>query len=232
MGGIIEIGSSIISRASERAEVSAQNIANATTPGFKSHRAFSDVIESDLAASQNIGNRIVRFDWAAGKLVQTGNPFDAALAGPGFFVVRSPLGLFYTRNGQFHRDSSGHLVTSTGLMLQSTSGDIAVSGGNIEISADGTVLDQGEPVARLMIVDVANVQDLRPVGNNLFEVPANGGHTVSNPQIRQRMIEASNVSTADEMLALMAALRSAESGQRVVQVYDDLMGRALTAFGQ
>ena len=57
-------------------------------------------------------------------------------------------------------------------------------------------------------------------------------HDAEQPVVRQGMVEASNVSMADEMLALMAALRSAESAQRVVQVYDDLMGRALTAFGQ
>lgn len=233
MGGVIEIGGSIISRAVERAEVSAQNMANITTPGFKSHRAFADVIDVNLSSSQSsVRKNGSQFDWTNGKLVATGNPFDMALAGPGFFVVRSPSGLFYTRNGQFNRDSNGHIVTQSGMILQSTSGDVVVGSGNVEISPDGTVLDQGEPVARLMIADVAERQALRAVGNNLFEAPPQGEHTVTNPQVRQRMVEASNVSTADEMLALMAAVRSAESGQRVVQVYDDLMARALTAFGQ
>lgn len=233
--GAIEIAGSIISRATQRVEISAQNMANMTTPGYKARHQFSTLI----IAPQN--NQPISFvdqqnqqaiDFTNGKLTNTGNPFDLAISGSGFFVVQSAGGTFFTRNGQFSRDADGHLVTPDGMILQSATGDVTVGGSDVKILSDGTVLDGGQPAARLAIADFADPHTLQPAGAGLFAAPAGAARDVASPQIRQGMLETSNVSTADEMLSVMAALRSAETGQRVVQVYDDLMGRALTAFGQ
>lgn len=222
----------MLSRATERMEVSAQNMANMVTPGYKAHRQFSTLVDN-AASNSNIAQADdVGIDFSAGKLNLTGNPLDLAISGRGFFAVRNENGVLYTRDGQFSRDGEGKLINADGLAVQSLSGDVVIGGTKVEVLADGTVMSDGEAVAQLKIADFENLQTLKPVGAGLFAAPAESAQDVASPQIRQGMLETSNVSTAEEMLGVMSALRNAESGQRVAQVYDDLLGRALTAFGQ
>ncbi len=172
-------------------------------------------------------------DFSAGKPINTSNPFDLAIVGDGFFCVRSPEGLLYTRQGQFRRDSDGRVVTAQGYALQSQSGgDLTLQGAAMQVQADGTVLEDGEARARLAIVDVKDRQSMTYADGGMFKVPDAAVAPMDAPTVRQGMLEASNVSTGDEMVSIMEALRQAESGQRLVTLYDDLMGRALTVFGQ
>jgi flagellar basal-body rod protein FlgG len=227
--GAIEIAGSILSRAQERVEMSAHNIANMTTPGYKALRQFSNMLvpgAPDVSGAPSV-------DFTAGKLQQTGNPLDLALSGRGFFVVRSANATFYTRDGQFIRDAQGRLTTSGGAVLQLANGDAVVETATPTVLSDGTVLDSGQPAGRLEIADFSDPQQLRTDGNGLFSAPDGASaNDVTTPQVRQGMLEASNVSMADEMLSIMSAMRGAESGQKVAQTYDDLMGRAISVFGQ
>ena len=161
--GIIEIAGSVLSRAEQRVEVSAQNIANMTTPGYKARRAFSNVLAASRAGQigqQNVSAESVSLtDFTAGKMTNTGNPLDLAISGSGFFVVRSDNAIFYTRDGQFSRNAEGRLVTSGGLVLQSVTGDITVGGADVTILSDGTVLEARQSVARLSIADERRVQE-------------------------------------------------------------------------
>jgi flagellar basal-body rod protein FlgF len=220
-----------MSRATQRVEVAAQNMANATTPGYKARQDFSQFVTPEQGTPSAPRNAM-GVDFTLGKLRTTENPLDLAISGGGFFVVRSADGEFYTRNGQFKRDADGRLVTPEGMALQSSEGDLTLSSASVSILADGTVVDGETPVGRLSIVDFRDVHALRAVGAGLFTAPDGEAVDVANPQVRQGMLETSNVSTATEMLSVMAGLRSAESGARVVQIYDDLMARALTSFGQ
>jgi flagellar basal-body rod protein FlgG len=234
--GIVELGGVIIAQATRRVELAAQNMANMTTAGYKARGQFQSLINSDELghAGSHRGSLPgdLSVDFTAGKLQHTGNPFDLAISGAGFFVVRTDAGLLYTRAGQFSRDSEGRLVSPDGGILQSTSGDMRVESGNVSVLADGTFLQTGQPVGQLAIAGFDDPRILRPTGAGLFSAPSGAGRDVTSPQIHQGMLEASNVTTASEMISMMAGLRSAEAGQRVVQVYDDLMGRALTSFGQ
>ncbi len=231
--GLVEIGEVIISRAARRVEVAAQNIANMTTAGYKARRPFFDMVTSAPGASAAwAGPPEGSVDFTVGKLQNTGNAFDLALAGRGFFVLRSGDDTLYTRNGQFSRDAEGHLVAPGGAVLQSGGGDVTVGAAAVAVLADGTILQDGEPVDRVSIADFADTRVLRDAGAGLYAAPPGAASELALPQIRQGTLETSNISTADEMLSVMAAMRSAETGQRVVQAYDDLMGRALTAFGQ
>lgn len=231
--GVIEIAELSLSQAMRRMETSAQNLANMVTPGFKAHRTFSLAPDDGTAAVsgavRSVGQGAV--DFSDGKLQQTGNPLDLAIMNDGFFVVRSDDGVFYTRNGQFRRDSNGMLITADGLIVQSISGDLHVEG-DMKFLPDGTVLQNNEPVARLRIVGFDDLQKLTVAGPGLFGAPTELVRDVEDVQVRQGMLESSNVTTADEMLSIMAALRSAESSQRIVQVYDDLMGKAINTLGQ
>lgn len=172
-------------------------------------------------------------DFTAGKPIETGNPYDLAILGDGFFTVRSGDRVLLTRQGQFQRDVDGRLITPQGGILQSADGgDLVLKGQSVSVAADGTVLDGGEPVGRVAVSQVAEPERLTDVGGGLFAAGDGDVAPADAPRVRQGMLESSNVSMGAEMVAMMETLRRAEAGQRLVNVYDDLMGRALTAFGQ
>jgi len=233
MGALIDIASAILTEATRRVEINAQNVANIPTAGYKRRIAFTDVLaEQQVNTAQDSRVGFIS-DFSEGKLLETGNPFDFAISGRGFFVVRSDNQTFYTRQGNFRREADGRLVTFDGLELQAQGGGaIVLRSDAFEVAADGMVLEDGQPVAKLALVDVADRSLLRDAEGGLFTAPAADPVQSGAVRVRQGVLEASNVSTGDEMVAMMEALRRAEAGQRLVNVYDDLMGRALSSFGQ
>lgn len=228
MGDLIDIAGVVLGQSERRVEIAAQNIANVTTPGYKRRVAFSSVAttKDDPAKPPST------VDFSPGKVANTQNPYDLAILGKGFFQVQSDQGLFYTRAGQFQVDKQGRLVTPQGYVLQSQDGgDLVLQGGALQIQSDGTVLENGDPVGTVGVVDV-DKRALTPAQDGMFSAPASAVKQASSPMVRQGMLESSNVSTADEMLGMMEALRRAEAAQRLSGVYDDLLGQALTTFGQ
>ena len=229
MGDFADVASVILTRAERRVEVSAQNLSNITTPGYKRRVSFASFLaNTDKTTSQSLAT-----DFTSGKPIDTRNPYDLAIVGDGFFSVRSPNGLLYTRQGQFHRDSDGRVTSAQGYPLQvQGGGDLVLKGGDMKVLADGTVLEDGEPRARVAVVTVADPRTLTDAEGGMFRAPDTAVAAMDSPSVRQGMLEASNVTTGDEMISIMEALRQAETGQRLVNVYDDLLGRALTVFGQ
>lgn len=233
MGGVIEIASSILSDASRSAEVAAQNIANITTPGYRRRISFSQAMLASVDAEDLSQVQRTSIDFTAGELNETGNTFDLALTGPGFFVVRTASGaLRYTRAGQFNRDGDGRLADPSGAILQADGADLVLREGRVEILSDGVVLEAGAPVARLDVVRFIDLAHVSAAQDGGFVAATENVEAVAAPAVRQGALEMSNVSAAAEMIAMMAALRRAESGQRLANVYDDLVGRVITTFGQ
>jgi len=234
---IEEIAGVILARSTKSVELAAQNLANMTTAGYKAKRKSFPAVEIAQFATgwSAVGDNAseLSIDFSAGKLQKTGDPLDLAISSNGFFSVRSGGSVLYTRSGQFQRDGEGHLVTSNGAVLQSSNGDLAIDNDDFTVLPDGTIQQGGQPVAQIAVVDFDDKSILRSVGQGLFAAPAHSvAREVSAPQMQQGMIETSNVSTAEEMTSLMMGVRSAETGQRVVQTYDDLMSQVLTTFGQ
>lgn len=227
---IPEVAAQILSRAGQRAEVAAQNITNASTPGYRRRIGFDALLAAGTALRAESRTAT---DFGAGRLGQTGNLTDLAIAGDGFFAVRGEEELLYTRHGQFRRDDLGRLVNADGLALQTLEGgDLIVGDGDFEVSADGVVTRGGEPVGRIALYDFSDRAVLTPRGAGAFAAGAGEPIPADAPSIRQAMLEGSNVGMGDEMVAMMEALRRAETGQRLVNTWDDLMGRALNLFGQ
>ena len=110
MGALLEIGANILSQAGRRAEVSAQNISNITTPGYKRRISFDKLIGSTDPLTPQIVSQSTSVDFSAGKQIETGNPHDLAISGNGFFTVRADDELLYTRQGQFSRNADGRLT--------------------------------------------------------------------------------------------------------------------------
>lgn len=230
---ITEVAAQILSRAERRAEVAAQNITNASTPGYRRRIGFEEALTGAAPASAVAPGSRDTTDFTAGQLGTTGNPTDLAIAGDGFFAVRGEEDVLYTRQGQFRRDDQGRLVGAGGLALQTLEGgDLIVGDGDFEVSADGVVTRNGEAIGRIALYDFSDRGALALRGAGLFAADSGEPLRVDAPAIRQGMIEGSNVSMGDEMVAMMEAVRRAETGQRLVNTWDDLMGRALNLFGQ
>jgi flagellar basal-body rod protein FlgF len=235
MSGLVEAASRVL-RGSERAlELAAQNVANASTPGFKRSVMLFDQVAARSLLGAEAADAVAdpMTDMRSGKLVDTHRPLDLALAGQGFFVVGDSERPMLVRSAQLRLDAEGALVTADGERLQQAGGgDLLLKGAAPELSRDGTVLEDGVPVARIAVVTVGPSVDLQAMGGARFSAPAGALLDVAEPEVRQGMIEASNVSLGEEMTAILAASRYAETGARLVQVYDELMGQALSGLGR
>ncbi len=243
MGAFVDSVSSILSRVETRTEVAAQNISNMATPGFKRGVSFESVVGLKAArlpssvATEGVAagsGQTFALDLSPGQLQMTGNPNDLAITGTGFFALRAESdAILYTRQGQFKRDGDGHLVTTRGAVLQQRGGgDLVLRPGAFTVLTDGTVIQAGEATGRIAIADFQDPDSLQYAENGLYSAPEATVSFMDDASISQGSLEASNVSMGVEMMTIMAALRQAQAGQHLMNTYDDLMGRAVTTFGQ
>jgi len=237
--------------AMKRLDVIASNLANVSTNGFKQDRL---AFESVLAGSQNppavppaqtadpvlLQERMVT-DYSAGTLVQTGNALDVALQGDGFFAVRTPDGVAYTRQGSFRLATDGTLVTASGYPVLSKAGDRPEEGQPIRIATaeaggskpvvdnQGNISLNGEQVASLAVFDFPKPYQLTKAAGTLF-VPGNGAvPQVASPvtTVTQGALEQSNVDSISEMVQMVEASRFFETCQRMVRSFDDMAAKAV-----
>ena len=203
-------------------DIVSNNIANMNTTGF---RAQNPVFEEYLSDPRHADDPLsFVYDYGQyqmttpGSLEQTGNPYHVGLNGPGFMAVEMPGGQTgYTRDGNFQTRSDGTLVTSAGFPVLGQGGPLLIPASATEISIDekGVVSDQNGSIGQLQIVEFENVQDLEPVGNNLYKTdsatkPAE--ETVS----QQGFIEKSNVNSVVEMTRMIRILRDFQSTQKLL----------------
>lgn len=227
----IDAAAFIMARSNRILDATSQNIANLNTGGYKRHVASSALSFDDYIAGR-AADRADAIDQSAGSVVVTENPYDLALTGPGFFAVRAGSDILYTRAGQFHRDGDGQLVTADGAILQAEGGgDLRLRHPAVSIAPDGRVIENGEPADRIAIVEFERTDVLISAAGSQFSAAEGAGQAAIRSSVRQGAYESANVATGDEMVAMMAALRRAETGQKLAQLYDDLMGRALTSLG-
>jgi flagellar basal-body rod protein FlgG len=232
----------------------ANNLANSSTAGFRSRRMqFQDLIYQSMvmpgaASSQQtvvatglqvgLGTRSAASEiiQLQGDLSATGNQFDLAIEGQGFFQVQLPTGdIAYSRSGAFHQDSQGTIVTSDGNPLQ-PSITIPQGATSVTIAADGTVSatlagqTAAQQVGNIQLALFPNPGGLNSVGKNLFlATTASGDPVLGTPggtdglgQIEQGYLEQSNVSVVDEFISMIVAQRSYEASSRVVQAADQM----------
>lgn len=233
MSGLVESATAIMRASERRIEIVSSNISNVSTPGYKRQISFADLVAN--GAGDRIGAMMtrVRADLTQGKMNQSGNPLDLAIGGDGFFQLRDGNDLVYSRQGQFKLAADGTVVTAQGQVLQQAGGgDLVLESANVKILANGTVLDNDRPVGRIGLFVPSSAGAVQPLDGSLFRFTGSAANEATGPQLHQGMVEASNVSVGDEMLTMMAALRQAESGSKLVQTYDDLLGRAISSFGQ
>ena len=222
--------------AMRRLDVIANNLANASTPGFKGDQIQ---FESVLANAKNDSEGAVfsndRFstDFSPGTLQKSDNVLDVALNGDGFFVVNTPQGPAYTRQGNFHRGPGNKLVTVDGYEVQGKNGAITLTGGQIGIDDTGVVTVDGTPADTIARVDFPKPYALSKAGGGLF-VPADpqAATTPSTAEVKQGYLETSNVKVVVEMARMIEASRYFESCAKAVKSYDDMASKASNDIGK
>ncbi|QHI99173.1 flagellar hook-basal body complex protein [Xylophilus rhododendri] len=246
MQATLAIALASLDQHSQRLAHIASSLAHATTPGYKRGvpaspplvPAFAATVDAFDAAQAAGGAALqVRLDTRAGTLASTGQRLDLALEGEGFFEIATATGPAYTRQGDFHTDARGRLVTAQGDAVMGLGGEIVLSTRTPVIDAQGRVSEPdaqtptAEPVGQLKIVHIDDPRSLERAGNGLLQ---SRGTVALEPQprLRQGALEKSNVDVLHEMTELMSTLRHFESVQKAVQSYDEAMGTAVRKLGE
>ena len=211
-------------------DTAAANLANAQTPGYRAEREFfrsvllgPDALDSQLGHTVNnyglLGGD--RLSMAQGALGETGNPLDLAIEGQGFFLIETPNGVRYTRDGSFHRAQGGQLVTQAGEPVLSAAGQpIVIPPGEVAVGADGTVSVAGGTVAAVGVVTFPAGTELMPEGANRYVAPE-GAKAIpaKDASVHQGAIEAANQDVVEGSLNLIVMQRQAEMMQRALTVF-------------
>jgi flagellar basal-body rod protein FlgG len=237
-----------------RMTVVSHNLANVSTTGFKRQRAmfedllYQNVVQTGALTSQqtaaptglNLGTgvRVVATDrqHTQGNIVTTGNQFDVAINGRGFFEILLPDGTqAYTRDGTFQINADGQLVTSSGYTVQPA---ITIPPGalSVTIGVDGTVsaVPAGQSdavqVGTLQVTDFVNPAGLSARGENLYaETASSGPPQPGTPGLNglgsllQGSLETSNVNVVEELVSMIETQRAYEMNSRAIETADQML---------
>jgi flagellar basal-body rod protein FlgF/flagellar basal-body rod protein FlgG len=211
-------------------DIAATNLANAQTPGYRAEQEyFRSVLLGPDAEDSQLGQAVNNFGLlggdrlilAQGALNQTGNPLDLAIQGEGFFMVQSPNGSRYTRDGGFHRSPAGLLVTAAGEPVLSAAGKLSpVPPGEVSVGADGALSVAGGVVATVGVYSFPAGTQLTPEGANRYVAPEGAEPALArNAAIHQGTIEAANQDTIQGTLDMTVIQRQAEMMQKALTIF-------------
>ena len=227
-------------------EVISENMASASIPGFKKQELSFEAVRAGMltpngafASTQPVALPATRtsLNFSPGQIVRTDGNTDFAIEGKGFFEVQLPNGsTAYTRDGEFKINAQGQLVTKQGYLVMGDGGPIQIDRSlstGINVAPDGTVSQASETRGKLNLVSVNDPNLLTPAGGGFFIArnPALQTESDATSTIRQGYIEGSNTSAVSEMANLITVMRAYEANQRVVQMQDERMGRAISELG-
>ena len=213
-------------------ETVANNLANMSTNGYKSSQMMfvehivkskggESLISPKLTFTRDIATRI---DTSDGAIQTTDNPLDLAIRNDGFFVVQDTNGKqYYTRNGQFHLDTTGQVVNQQGYALTTTGGAPVVFGPTdtkIQVSRDGTMSSENGQLGKLQIVKFANPQQLQRTSGALFTSQSTPT-AVNQPDVIQGALEGSNVQPIVEIAKMIKLHRNYESAKAFIEREDE-----------
>jgi flagellar basal-body rod protein FlgF len=224
-------------------DIVANNIANADTTGFKveqlllgeevGERARNAFVRPGVSFVMDNG---VGRDFSQGGLEQTGRTLDVAIEGEGaFFALKDGNGDAYTRDGAFTLDPEGRLTTQGGAAVQGDGGDIVLDPllGQPAVAEDGTISQNGQPVGRLSVVRFDTLAVLEKSGDGLYRNASNTTPAAANDvQVRQAMLEGSNVNPILEITNLIEIQRAYESVTKMIENTNDLSRRAVERLGR
>ncbi len=235
--GIYNTAASMVPRVRKQ-EVIANNMANAETAGYKQDSLFLRVFKNqqNLKGLKNLQGpswetRMIDklyVDHTEGALEATGRDLDVAIQGDGFFVVQTPTGEAYTRNGTFTLGPDGTLINSDGFPILSEGGPLTLTDEKVTIGTDGVVTLGNSNVGRLRIVSFEDPGELIKTTGTLFTAPINVAPTAPTAiNVRQGYLEKSNVNIMREMVDMIDSYRMFETGQKMIQIQDDTLSKAV-----
>ena len=232
----------------------ANNLSNVNTTAYKKGMVhfqdlFYQTISTVGAATEDgnapvgidvgTGSRVsgITRDFSQGSLTNTGGQLSLAIAGDGFFEIELPDGTSaFTRDGHFHRNEGGVVVTDNGYRVKNFPA-IGINSTQIDISETGvvsfTVDNETTEAGNITLTRFANTEGLKPLGNNLYaESPSSGTPTNIPPGtsgtgiIRQGFLESSNVEVVKEMVNMIASQRAYEIISKSIKTSDEMLRTA------
>lgn len=236
-------------------DVIANNMANVDTNGYKKdavifegfHELLTKRINDTFHARNILGTMVfgsdvgeVHTDFTQGAMIKTDNLLDIAISdGPAgntaFFVIEVSDGnggyeQYLTRNGSFSVQNN-LLVTKEGHVVMGEDGPISLYGQDFTVLDDGTILQEGFEAGRLLVVEFEDASVLRKTGSGLYRLGENAAPMPFSGTLRQGFVEGSNVNIIKEMTEMIAVMRAYETNQRMVQIQDDTLGKAVNEVG-
>lgn len=240
----------------KRLDTVTNNLANASTTGFKreglTSKSFDQMLTvklNDLSVpylNEGIGKMSLGVkigenytDYSQGSLKEIGNTYDLALAGNGFFTIsytdkKGNTSEKYTRDGEFTMDSEGYLRTLEGDYVQGEGGAIMIPVETSEVSIrdNGDIYADGEYVDSLRIVDFEDYNNIEKFGENLYNVVDGATETESTAAVKQGYLEMSNINVVKEMVEMITISRAYESNQKLIQTEDDMLDKSVNQVGK
>ena len=229
-------------------DILADNIANASTVGFKQTNITFRAMQAMILERQTDGqaggpivgelgmgvtNDKTYTDWQLGPVTQTGNPLDASLGSGQFFAVQTPRGERYTRAGNFQLDGIGNLRTSSGQPVLDAGGQpIQVRGGQAQIDPRGNIVVNGQRVAQLKIVMINPVGLTRDGDSTFAAATPNAVQPAAQPEVRPGTLEQSNVNGVRSMVEMITITRAFDMAHRALTTQDELLRHAAAEVGK
>ncbi len=234
----------------------ASNLSNVNTVGFKgnkvNYQTFPEMLINRMSSQgqERVGSLVtgskVRgsyINFAPGALQQTGNTFDLAIQGDGFFTVKSKINgnTYYTRAGNFTMDQNGFLTTVNGDFVQGKLGNIqlALDGGPFNINGQGNVSGRNGTIDQLQVVRFEDNRTLEKVSENLYQTTS-ASKKLPDPKVGESfnykvsagMLEESNINPVAELVNNIQGLRLYEALQKNIHVHNDTLGKAVNEVGR
>ena len=222
-------------------DVASNNLANVDTAGFQRQTAHIYSLpetpvtrvhqrQGQLLGALGTGALVdgSRSSFSPGTLRITENPLDVALIGSGFFAISTAEGTRYTRDGRFTINPSGLLATLDGNLVRGEQGSIFVGEGEVVLNERGEITVDGELVDKLLVVEFNDRDGLIRRGANLYEaLPEAGTPFRFQATLAPGTLEMANVNVVREMVNLINIQRSYEANQKVVQAFDETLGKII-----
>ena len=238
-----------------RMDVMTNNLANASTVGFKKEgatsQAFNDVLAlkikdtTDAGMAKPLGGMSMGVkigetytDFSQGSLRQTDNPYDVAISGNGFFTIEfknkaGETSTKYSRDGSFTLNKDGYLVTKDGDYVLGTNGRIKLNPLQAAvIGKDGKIYQNDNLVSTLRITDFEDYNYLEHYGENYFQTVDGATEKEGDYQTLSGYVEMSNIQVVSEMVQMISISRAYETNQKIIQTYDSTLEIAATQLGK
>jgi len=239
----------------KKLDVISNNLANVNTTGYKKDDAivssFPEMLMNRINDTKNnvniprpigkvtLGAQIdeIYTNFTQGSFIRTDEKFNLAIQGDGFFVINTANGEErYTRDGSFVIDANGQLKTKEGNSVMGEDGivtldeDFLTQAHEVFIDDMGALIIDGEYIDRIRMANFEDNTSLKKVGDNLYE--STGNPTPFEGKVMQGYVESSNVNPVTAMVDMITVSRTYEANQKMIQVHDTLMGKAVNEVGK